>query len=114
MGGTCAADADCPEIPAAVLTIPQQLNVKNVQGSISYQYHSHTSACRISGSHSWKQTGTGTNGNGDSLTYYKCNKCGKSYTGNSGANNFPPSSGCSYYSCGYSDGQLIGATITFD
>lgn len=115
MGGTCNTDASNSEIAAAVLTIPQNLTTENMTGTIIYEYHSHETAC--------SQTGTCgghirlnrvPQADGSELQNPICTSCGYIWGGS--ALDLVGTS-CTRqvtkYTCGYTDGQLISATITF-
>ena len=113
MGGTCDVDADNSEIAAAVLTIPQTINTNNLTGTIEYQYHTCSSNCysaACTGTMKYVSGGGYNDDNGNHHYFHRCDKCGNTgYSGNSG------SYGCGKKNkiCGYSDGQLIGATISY-
>ena len=116
MGGTCSDSASNTQIAIAVLTIPQTMNANNLTGKITYNYHYHSIACphntltwvdvvwdgktshtmqyyRCSSGHQYAVS-TWTSGNADkSMNGVTCPQCG--------------------YKCGYTDGQIINATITY-
>lgn len=109
MGGTCDADASNSEIAAAVLTIPQTINTNNMTGTIVYEYHYHKGGCLYvcpgTKERKWCVDGVDSG-------YYSCvcDVCGYHHDGNYGDGD---PCGRSWYTCGYSNGQIIGAKITY-
>lgn len=115
MGGTCDTDASNYEIATAVLTIPQTINTNNMVGTIKYQYHYHnenSSCC-------YKKPTTGTyyydgeDGSGNGASVFICNNCGYVYRGYSDRTGDTHICNSALYNCGYNNGQLIGAIITY-
>ena len=108
MGGTCSDTAANAQIASAVLTIPQTIATNNITGTITYNYHNHSDSCkRVCGSTSfhwetWSYPG---------LEYpcAVCNSCGTGYS------YAEPAGGCknTLIVCGYSEGQLLSATIKY-
>lgn len=117
MGGTCEADADTSGIAAAVLTIPQTINTNNLTGTITYQYHTHQSSCSYKcTSNSWKNISFYSSGSAGQNDIYSanCAACGR-YSRDTWAN-FEYgyyTCGATVYTCGKTEGQLVGATITY-
>jgi len=115
MGGTCATDASNSEIAKAVLTIPQTISTNNLTGTITYNYHSHTTNCSTvskCGGHIYLKEQTGSNG-GTSRNPI-CSGCGHIYSGHElDLVGTSCARQVTKYSCGYTEGQLISATITY-
>lgn len=115
MGGTCSSTASNSQIAAAVLTIPQTINTNNLTGTITYEYHHHTDSCyRTCGSTSFRGSAQ-VNGQGMTRNGWVCNNCEWCIYGPLGENAPSKPSACpnNINLCGYTDGQLIGATITY-
>lgn len=116
MGGTVLNDS-LSGLATAVLTIPQTVNTNNMAGTITYKYHHHTNSC-YSGCNGTLYFAYGGNVGSDQYVYrnvFKCNVCGAKWWDYD--NDAPQSytSPCPQggYTCGYSEGQLIGAEIIY-
>lgn len=110
MGGTVSDDS-MSGLAAAVLTIPQTITTNNLTGTITYEYHHHDNTCYCD-STSFTNMGTfetvirpGVEGVG---IHWKCNKCGNNFDM---ALNASPK--CTKQICGYAEGQVVSATITY-
>lgn len=113
MGGTCSNNASNSEIATAILTIPQTVNTNNLTGRITYQYHYHHSSCAISGN--YYEYDTMYHSDGTFTSFFRCDNCGAetSYNSNYQWNPANYTTHTCGYRCGYSEGQIIGATITY-
>lgn len=112
MGGTCSNNASNSEIATAILTIPQTINTNNMTGTITYQYHHHESSCVGSCGGRLQYSHSKPNQNGDYWNYYNCSICGKQYSAYDMGTQ-PTVCTATTYTCGHTDGQIIGATITY-
>ena len=89
-------------------------------GTIVYTYHYHDSDCKkLKCGGTQNLLTSGTESNGSITAQYKCAKCGYVYTYHnltSAPSTYSEKCAArtSSYSCGYSDGEIIGATITYD
>lgn len=97
--------------------IKQLATSKAFTGTVEYIYHHHDSSCgsgKCGGSQ--KYYSKWTESNGSTTAQYKCEKCGHIYT-YSNVSATPDVYGkCiqgGSYKCGYSEGEIIGATITY-
>lgn len=122
MGGSCDTDATNSEIAAAVLTIPQTLTTDNLTGTITYEYHTHDSSCyKLCNNTTAQHNRDGKDLEDNLFKTYSCTVCGADmYTMKYDSNgNYVSTSGnttiCknSVLICGYTNGQLIGATIIY-
>lgn len=92
-----------------------------VLGNVTYEYHRHDSSCyAICTSSSWTNVGEGFTGNpADPIGYanWNCSNGHFAQTFASGPGTAPPQitgvCGKSYLTCGYTEGQIVKATITY-
>ena len=115
MGGTVTNDS-ISGLATAVLTIPQTITTNNLTGTITYKYHYHTSTCPHN-TLTWYDVGWDGK-TSHCIQYYHCSS-GHNYEVSSwtsgAADKGLNGSACPQcgYRCGYSNGQIIGAEITY-
>lgn len=106
-GGNLSANATNTEIANAIST----LNL-SVLGNVTYKYHYHDSNCTGTCGGDLNFSYNYRNENGDYWNAYVCSICGKQYDAYDMAEQ-PSICTDSRYTCGYSNGQIIGAEITY-
>lgn len=111
MGGTIIDDS-MNGLATAVLTIPQTINTNNMTGTITYQYHYHESGCVGSCNGSLNYSHNERNESGDYYNIYYCSICGNRYRAYD-METQPRICTATTYTCGYTNGQIISATITY-